>query len=609
MPALEEWTPASQGSGVGRQCIYKIQTGSLIFRRGAPTSSTEQPHAAYRGDALLSERGDEGDEGDEAQLVAADVRRRSELNGGGRQHAVFAKHRHGTNASKRGMHALCPMPLVDAPRTSAGVAAALASARAMHTFAIRQCGLLPEAAEWTGAFLSAELARLQCHVLAAPASSSRFTYFWGLGADRMHAHYEAPPTVRSIGMGYADFREKVTRRCPAPGAASSDGEALYLQTGLAQRSPSGEMQNAAGVGPELQRMLAKLREAADVGGAQAPDPAAGKGAASNAGPATTTLGREAMAVALDRNAGQEGVRRDAPRSSVDAAVALIRGLVSEGRMGRYSRTAFFASSVGAITRLHFDHYDNLYLQLRGRKRFVILAPLEARGLYAFPLHHPLDQRARVHIDAVEQAAAHAAGDHDPAHVASQAAAYQAAYPRLGDVRGFEIILEPGDMLYIPHHWWHHVETIGGDEGVDRLSLSLNLWFDFEPRLVSPPLPLTQGLLLELARHVEQWIGSLLGEKAIPDFLESCALELSMADAELGASGARARVTADEANAVTLPRQWLVARNLLFCELATAYVGWGELRAFFDELLSAGRYRGLVAVEPEMGASPRAESSK
>jgi hypothetical protein len=83
----------------------------------------------------------------------------------------------------------------------------------------------------------------------------------------------------------------------------------------------------------------------------------------------------------------------------------------------------------------------------------------------------------------------------------------------------------------------------------------------------------------------------------------------MADAELGASGARARVTADEANAVTLPRQWLVARNLLFCELATAYVGWGELRAFFDELLSAGRYRGLVAVEPEMGASPRAESSK
>ena len=35
--------------------------------------------------------------------------------------------------------------------------------------------------------------------------------------------------------------------------------------------------------------------------------------------------------------------------------------------------------------------------------------------------------------------------------------------------------------------------------VDGLSLSLNLWFDFEPRLHDPPLPLKPGLLLELAR--------------------------------------------------------------------------------------------------------------
>ena len=67
-------------------------------------------------------------------------------------------------------------------------------------------------------------------------------------------------------------------------------------------------------------------------------------------------------------------------------------------MGRYTRTAFFASCPGAVTSLHYDHYDNLYLQVRGRKRFVLFAPLEARGVCPFPVHHPLDQRARVDLD-------------------------------------------------------------------------------------------------------------------------------------------------------------------------------------------------------------------
>ena len=149
-----------------------------------------------------------------------------------------------------------------------------------------------------------------------------------------------------------------------------------------------------------------------------------------------------------------------------------------------------------------------------------------------------------------------------------------------------------------NHWWHHVETTGGDAGVDGLSLSLNLWFDFEPRLVSPSLPLTSGLLVELARHIESWLGMLIGEREIPAFLESCTLELSFAAESTSKSQ---RGMADEANATTLERQWLVARNLLFCELATSYVGWGGLRPFFEDLLSVGRFRGLVAVEPEMAA--------
>ena len=136
------------------------------------------------------------------------------------------------------------------------------------------------------------------------------------------------------------------------------------------------------------------------------------------------------------------------------------------------------------------------------------------------------------------------------------------------MQGYEIELNPGDVLYIPHHWWHHVETIGGDEGVDGLSLSLNLWFDFEPRLVAPPLPLTSGLLIELARHVESWLGSLLGEKQVPQFLESCALELSTTKPHVCSEAARRQ--ADEANEAALPRQWLVARSSGCDEEAAEY---------------------------------------
>ncbi len=82
-------------------------------------------------------------------------------------------------------------------------------------------------------------------------------------------------------------------------------------------------------------------------------------------------------------------------------------------------------------------------------------------------------------------------------------------------------------------------------------------------------------------------------KAIPAFLDACHDELAALDSPAAAA------RADEANAGSLPRMWLVIRNLLFLELATAFVGWGHLRAFFADTLHPLRFRGLPRVEPEM----------
>ena len=154
--------------------------------------------------------------------------------------------------------------------------------------------------------------------------------------------------------------------------------------------------------------------------------------------------------------------------------------------------------------------------------------------------------------------------------------------------GFEVDLGPGDVLFIPHHWWHYVETTAGDPAVDGLALSMNLWFDFEPRLTAPRRPLSGGLLLELARHIEALLGSLvMAPCEIPAFLSSCATELAATHDKAAAA------VADADNETSLPRMWLVARNMLFCELATSWIGWAGLRPFFDTLLYADRFRDLT----------------
>jgi hypothetical protein len=90
---------------------------------------------------------------------------------------------------------------------------------------------------------------------------------------------------------------------------------------------------------------------------------------------------------------------------------------------------------GTFTPLHHDLTNNLLVQVVGRKRVVLAAASETPNLYN-------DSHVFSRIPDVT----------DPAIDLS-------AFPRLADVTFHEVVLQPGEILYIPIGWWHQVEAL------------------------------------------------------------------------------------------------------------------------------------------------------
>jgi len=90
---------------------------------------------------------------------------------------------------------------------------------------------------------------------------------------------------------------------------------------------------------------------------------------------------------------------------------------------------------GTFTPLHHDLTNNLLVQVVGRKRVVMAAATETPDLYN-------DSHVFSRIRDVT----------DPAIDLT-------VFPRLANVTFHEVLLEPGEILYIPIGWWHQVEAL------------------------------------------------------------------------------------------------------------------------------------------------------
>ncbi|MEH2349566.1 MAG: cupin-like domain-containing protein [Nostoc sp.] len=110
---------------------------------------------------------------------------------------------------------------------------------------------------------------------------------------------------------------------------------------------------------------------------------------------------------------------------------------------------FSSNNFTSASPLHFDRIHNLFVQIRGKKRILLFPPSNYLSFYP-PLEDSsgMGHNSKVNPDMVNLE----------------------LFPKFPWQERIEVVLEPGEMLYIPPFWWHHVTAV--DENI-----SLSFWYD------------------------------------------------------------------------------------------------------------------------------------
>ncbi|MEL1263321.1 cupin-like domain-containing protein [Pseudoxanthomonas putridarboris] len=112
---------------------------------------------------------------------------------------------------------------------------------------------------------------------------------------------------------------------------------------------------------------------------------------------------------------------------------------------------------------HYDAPNNIACCTVGRRRFTVFPPDQIGNLYPGPLEPTPGGQAVSVVDF----------DHPDF----------ARYPRFREALavGQSAVLEPGDAIFIPSMWWHHVQ------GLDAFNVLVNYWWSSMPAYIPTPM--------------------------------------------------------------------------------------------------------------------------
>lgn len=92
---------------------------------------------------------------------------------------------------------------------------------------------------------------------------------------------------------------------------------------------------------------------------------------------------------------------------------------------------------GVTAEAHFDAGRNAVVMLGGMRRWILAHPNQCEHMHMLPRGHPSGRHSEVHW---------------PNPDLNQ-------FPNFEKVRGNEVILTPGDFLYVPNYWLHYIVSL------------------------------------------------------------------------------------------------------------------------------------------------------
>jgi Cupin-like domain len=101
---------------------------------------------------------------------------------------------------------------------------------------------------------------------------------------------------------------------------------------------------------------------------------------------------------------------------------------------------------GTVTGYHIDWGDNVFAQICGRKELRLVAPKDSKYMYPNNRFDQGTTSSEVDVD-----------DYDPQR-----------FPLFERATEYRIVVHPGDMLFIPRGWWHHVRSLDKSISVSNL---------------------------------------------------------------------------------------------------------------------------------------------
>jgi hypothetical protein len=116
-----------------------------------------------------------------------------------------------------------------------------------------------------------------------------------------------------------------------------------------------------------------------------------------------------------------------------------------------------------VASCHYDAPNNIACSAIGRRRFTVFPPQQVGNLYPGPMDLTPGGQAVSLVDFSNP-------DLD-------------RFPRFREAinEGYSAILEPGDAIFIPSMWWHHVE------GLSPFNTLVNYWWTTVPKFIPSPM--------------------------------------------------------------------------------------------------------------------------